>query len=114
MRRTKACSTSASGRWEKFGKASPTTAGETPDTQLETWLELELRVRFAGRILPIVAEVADRWGQLAADAKRKGRPLSAIDGLLAATALHRNLTIISRNVADFTNFQVPFLNPWVA
>jgi len=83
-------------------------------THLESWLELELRSRFSGRILEIEAAVADRWGLLAAEAKRRGRPLSAIDGLLAATALHHNLTIVSRNISDFAGTQVPVLNPWEA
>lgn len=83
-------------------------------THLETWLELELRSRFSGRILGIDAPVADRWGLLAAEAKHKGRPLSAIDGLLAASALHHNLTIVSRNISDFAGTQVPVLNPWKA
>lgn len=81
-------------------------------TQLETWLELDLQARFSGRILAIDAQIADRWGLLAAEAKRKGRALSAIDGLLAATALHHNLTIVSRNVSDFSNTQAAVLNPW--
>ena len=83
-------------------------------TQLESWLELDLQARFSGRILAIDAPIADRWGLLAAEAKRKGRALSAIDGLLAATALHHNLTIVSRNVTDFAGTQVPIWNPWVA
>ena len=81
-------------------------------THLETWLEVELQGRFAGRILPIDAAIADRWGLIAAGAKRKGKALSVIDGLLAATALHYNLTLVSRNASDFTNTQVPVLNPW--
>jgi toxin FitB len=81
-------------------------------TQLETWLELELQARFSGRILPIDAAVADRWGLLAASAKRSGKALSSIDGLLAATAIHHNLTIVSRNVSDFANTYVPVVNPW--
>lgn len=83
-------------------------------THLEAWLEVELQARFSGRILPIDAAVADRWGVLAADAKRKGKALSTIDALLAATALHYNLTVVSRNVSDFANTQIPFLNPWEA
>ena len=83
-------------------------------TQLETWLEVELQARFAGRIVPIDTGVADRWGWLAAEAKRKGKGLSIIDGLLAATALHHNLTVVSRNANDFVNTPVPFLNPWEA
>lgn len=83
-------------------------------TVLETWLEIELQARFSGRILSIDTAVADRWGVLAAAVKAKGAPLSTIDGLLAATALHHNLTIVSRNVRDFAHTQVPVLNPWKA
>jgi toxin FitB len=83
-------------------------------TYVESWLELDLRVRFSGRILTIDDAVADRWGWLTAEAQRRGRPLAAIDGLLAATALHRNLTIVSRNVSDFAQTHVPVLNPWEA
>jgi len=80
--------------------------------QLEAWLEVELRARFAGRILPVDAAVADRWGLLAAGAKRQGRVLSAIDGLLCATALHHNLTLVTRNTGDVSGLGVPLLNPW--
>jgi predicted nucleic acid-binding protein len=83
-------------------------------TCLESWLESDLQVRFSGRILAIDNAVADRWGWLTAQAEGKGRPLAAIDGLLAATALHHNLTIVSRNLSDFISTQVPVLNPWNA
>src|ERR1700686_4421276 len=81
-------------------------------TQLETWLEMELQTRFAGRILQIDTAIADRWGGIAAEAKRRGKALSVIDGLLAATALHHNLTVVSRNASDFMGVQVQVLNPW--
>jgi predicted nucleic acid-binding protein len=83
-------------------------------THLETWLEIELRARFASRILPIDVAVADRWGLLAANTKKEGKTLSTIDGLLAATALHHNLTVVSRNVSDFADTRVQVLNPWKA
>jgi predicted nucleic acid-binding protein len=83
-------------------------------TRLETWLEVDLRGRFSGRILPVDAPVANRWGLLAARARRKGATLPIVDGLLAATALHHNLTLVSRNVCDFAAAQVPVLNPWEA
>lgn len=79
---------------------------------LEAWLEVELQARFSGRILAIDGAVADRWGLLAANAKAKGKALSVVDGLLAATAIHHNLTIVSRNVNDFAPIQVPVVNPW--
>ena len=81
-------------------------------SHLETWIEVELQARFSGRILPIDVAVADRWGLLAANAKASGKPLSMIDGLLAATAIHHNLAVVSRNVSDFTRVPVQVLNPW--
>jgi|SRR5579862_232385 len=83
-------------------------------TRLETWLEVDLQGRFFGRIIPIDSAIANRWSLLAAEAKRKGNALSVIDGLLAATALQHNLTVVSRNAGDFTNTQVQVLNPWQA
>jgi toxin FitB len=83
-------------------------------SRLETWLEVELQARFSGRILPIDVGVANRWGLLAANAKAKGRPLTTIDGLLAATAIHHDLTVVSRNVGDFMNARVSVVNPWEA
>jgi predicted nucleic acid-binding protein len=83
-------------------------------THLETWIEVELLARFAGRVLPINVAIADRWGLIAAETKRKGKALPVIKGLLAATALHHNLTVVSRNASDFTNTQVQVLNPWQA
>jgi predicted nucleic acid-binding protein len=81
-------------------------------THLETWLEVELQTRFSGRILPIDEQVADRWGVLSAQAKIRGVSLPIIDGLLAATAVHYNLTVVSRNASDFPDGQVLVLNPW--
>lgn len=86
----------------------------TRRTRLESWLEVDLKARFHGRILPIDDAVADRWGLLTAEAKGKGRTLPVIDGLLAATALHHNLTVVSRNVSDFARARVLVLNPWEA
>jgi predicted nucleic acid-binding protein len=81
-------------------------------TRLEAWLEVDLCGRFSGRILPVDAAKADRWGLLAARARRSGATLPIVDGLLAATALHHNLTMVSRNVSDFAAAHVPVLNPW--
>lgn len=81
-------------------------------TSLESWLNTELQVRFSARILPINAAIADRWGAIAAAAKAKGKALSIIDGLLAATAIEHDLTIVSRNEGDFVGVPVQVLNPW--
>lgn len=73
------------------------------------WLETDLPAFFTGRILPLDAAVADRWGRLVAAA---GRPLPAIDSLLAATALEHDLILITRNVKDFVGLPVEIFNPW--
>ena len=82
-------------------------------TLLTNWLEVDLQTRFAGRILPVTWAVADRWGSLAATAKRNGIGLPVIDGLLAATALVHDLTIVSRNTKDFRVANIPVLNLWL-
>jgi predicted nucleic acid-binding protein len=73
------------------------------------WLEVELPHYFVGRLLDIDAATADRWGRLMAQA---GRPLPAIDGLLAATALQHDLTLVTRNSKDFVDVGVRLINPW--
>src|SRR5260370_26937773 len=80
--------------------------------ELETWLNKGLRSRFAGRILPIDAAVADRWDRVAAQARSKTIQLPVIDGLLAATALEHDLTFVTRNTRDVAGVGVLVLNPW--
>jgi predicted nucleic acid-binding protein len=80
--------------------------------QLEAWLEVDLRNRFAGRILSVDEAVADRWGLLTGEMKRRGTPLPTVDAIIAATAIHHGLTVVSRNVSDFNNAQVSVVNPW--
>ena len=81
---------------------------------LATWLALDLHARFAQRILPIDSAVAERWGDLMAQSRRSGVALSVMDGFFAATALAKELTLVTRNVRDFASFNVPLLNPWEA
>ena len=77
--------------------------------QLLDWLETELPAFFSGRVLAVDTAVADRWGQMLAQA---GRPVPAIDSLLAATALHHGLVLVTRNVRDMADLGVQLLNPW--
>ncbi len=72
---------------------------------LEDWLE-RLITEYEDFILPITEEVADHWGRLNA---RQTQPV--IDGLLAATAIHFQLTIATRNLSDFPS-DIKTLNPW--
>jgi predicted nucleic acid-binding protein len=80
--------------------------------RLESWLQVDLPARFQGRILLIDESITDRWGRVSAIAAAKGKPVPVIDGLLAATALHHNLTLVTRNGSDVVGTGVPTLNPW--
>lgn len=77
--------------------------------RLRTWLEHDLAEWCGERLLPISAAVADRWGRLLAQA---GRPLPAVDSLLAATAIHHGLRIVTRNEKDFSVPGLEVINPW--
>ena len=73
------------------------------------WLETKLPAFFAARILSIDAAVADRWGRMVA---RAGRPLPAVDSLLAATAAQHGLIFVTRNLRDVQGLGAEVLNPW--
>ena len=73
------------------------------------WLEVDLPSFFIGRILPVDISVSDRWGRLIAQA---GRPMPAIDSLLAATAIHHGLKLVTRNDRDFKFAGLEIINPW--
>jgi len=75
---------------------------------LDVWLT-GLERQYADKILPITSAVADLWGRLSSM-----RPLSTVDGLLAATATVHNLTLVTRNVLDVAHTGVKLLNPFAA
>jgi hypothetical protein len=79
---------------------------------LAAWLANDLPERFAGRILAIDHAVAGHWGDLMAQSRRSGAGLSVMDGFFAATALAKDLTLVTRNIGDFASCGVPLLNPW--
>ena len=86
----------------------------TRRASLEAWLDADLVLRFAGRILVIDQDVAARWGQLSAAAVIAKKQLPVIDGLLAATAIQYNLTLVTRNTKDLIATGIPLYNPWLA
>ena len=79
---------------------------------LEAWLDKDLRARFEDRILVVDQEVADRWGLLTAAARNSGIVLPVIDGLLAATAMEHNLTLVTRDTGQIPFVGVSVFNPW--
>jgi predicted nucleic acid-binding protein len=80
--------------------------------RLDEWLRNELPSRFEGRIAPVEGAVTDEWGRLVARCEGSGKPIHAMDALIAATAQIHNLTLVTRNVSDFKFALKSILNPW--
>ena len=68
--------------------------------KLQNWLDT-LELSFSQRILPINDDALEQWAQLSASTERQGNTLAVMDCLIAATAHHYDLTIVTRNVNDF-------------
>lgn len=80
--------------------------------QLDNWLRHDLLDRFEGRILPIDAAIANGWGEITANREQRGLAISAMDALIAATAIAHGLTLVTRNVRDFAPSLAAIVNPW--
>jgi predicted nucleic acid-binding protein len=82
--------------------------------QLEQWFEQYLLPLFASRILPVTQSVGNRWGVLGGECQLRGSPFNTADGMIAATALEGDLTLVTRNARDFAGLGVTVFNPWDA
>jgi tRNA(fMet)-specific endonuclease VapC len=81
--------------------------------ELHAWLKEDLLARFQGKIIPIDEDVIVEWGILTARIEAAGKPMPAIDSLIAATAQANRLALVTRNVDDFSASGVELVNPWV-
>lgn len=79
---------------------------------LAEWLARDLPQRFEQRIFHVDEPIALAWGDLMGLAKRRGRGLSAMDGLIAATAIAQDLTLATRNTKDFEGLDIDLFDPW--
>ena len=80
--------------------------------RLDEWLSHDLPMRFEARIVGVDGAIADEWGRLVARREARGRPISAMDALIAATAQVHDLTLVTRNTADFQASVTSLLDPW--
>lgn len=80
---------------------------------LEQWLDRDILHYFGTNLLPVDLLIADRWARFQAGRHRAGRPLHAIDGLLAATAHEHQLTLVTRNTGDFQGLGITVLDPFL-
>ncbi len=90
--------------------------GKLPDgrkkNDLFRWFESLWEV-YEPSTLEVGSEIAVSWGAERARLAKKGRPVSVIDGLIALTALQNNFYLVTRNVDDFSVFNIEIIDPWV-
>lgn len=80
--------------------------------ELSRWLFGTLPAQFAGRVLPVDDPVALEWGRLTAEAAQRGRNMHAVDAMLVATALVRDLILVTRNERHCAGWGAQTINPW--
>ena len=98
------------GEIEKGIEKSP---DEARKRKLKLWVEEDLKKRFEGRILPINIDVSIKWGAIQGNAELLGKPMPAIDGLIAVSGVVHNCIVVTRNVSDMKQSSAELLNPWI-
>jgi toxin FitB len=81
--------------------------------ELNDWLALNVRPQFEQRVLQVTEDVMFKWRLLVEEGRKVGHTFSQPDLIVAATALHHGLTVVSRDTAGYAKTRVPLLNPWV-
>lgn len=80
---------------------------------LNEWLGNRIRPLFEGRVLQISEDVMLKWRLLVEDGRKAGHTFSQPDLIIAATALHYGLTVVTRDTADYVRAGAPVFNPWL-
>ena len=80
--------------------------------KLYEWVKYDLKERFSERILDFDLQSAAIWGKVQAQSELSGKAMPAIDGLIAATGIAYNLTVVTRNTTDMEVSEVALFNPW--
>ena len=81
-------------------------------SDLENWVHKGLPEWFQSNLLPVTKSIAERWAAVTILARKRGFQIDSPDGLIAATAIEHNLTLVTGNVKDFDGLGVEIFNPW--
>lgn len=80
--------------------------------ELGDWLLHKLRPMFDQRVLEVSEDVMLKWRLLVEEGRKAGHTFSQPELIIAATALHHGLTVVTRDTGDYKLARVPLLNPW--
>ena len=80
--------------------------------QINGWLTHTIRPMFGSRLLAITEDIMLKWRLLVEEGRRVGHTFSQPDLIIAATALHHGLTVVTRDISDYERARAPVLNPW--
>ena len=81
--------------------------------ELTSWLTHHVLPMFDTRVLAITEDVMLRWRLLVEDGRKAGHTVSQPDLIIAATAIHQGLTVLTRDVSDFERAGASVVNPWI-
>ena len=81
--------------------------------ELGDWLAHQVRPMFAQRVLEVSEDIMFRWRLLVEEGRKISHTFSQPDLIIAATALHHGMTVVTRDTADYERASVPLLNPWI-
>ncbi len=83
-----------------------------PRADLHDWLTHKVRPMFEQRVLAISEDVMFKWRLLVEEGRKARHTFSQPDLIIAATALHHGLTVVTRDVSDYQRARAPVLNLW--
>ena len=81
--------------------------------ELNDWLTHKVRPMFEQRVLPVTEDIMFKWRLLVEEGRKVGHTVSQPDLIIAATGLHHDLTVVTRDKDDFVKARAAVLNPWV-
>jgi predicted nucleic acid-binding protein len=94
----------------RYGVELVTDAARRAD--LNDWLTNVIRPMFVQRVIPISEDIMVKWRILVEEGRKSGHTFSQPDLIIAASAAHHGMTVVTRDRSQFDKARVPVINPW--